>query len=88
MDFLICGIYKEMVQMNQKQKVTDFENKVMVPCGEGTVRELQMDTHTVLYLKWITNKNLTYNTCSSAQCYWQPGWEGRLGVNRYMYVNG
>ena len=88
MAFLICGIYKEMAQMNQKQKVTDFENKVMVPCGEGTVRELQMDTHTILYLKWITNKNLTYNTCSSALCYWQPGWEGRLGVNRYMYVNG
>ena len=71
-----------------KHKVTDFENKVMVPCGEGTVRELQMDMHAILYLKRITNKNLTYNTCSSAQCYWQPGWEGRLGVNGYMYVNG
>ena len=60
----------------------------MVPGGEGTVRKLQMDMHTILYLKWITNKDLTYNTCSYAQCYWKPGWEGRLGVNGYMYVNG
>ena len=60
----------------------------MVPGREGTVRKLQMDMHTILYLKWITNKDLTYNTCSSAQCYWKPAWEGRLGVHGYMYVNG
>ena len=27
-------------------------------CGEGTVRELGTDMYTLLYLKWITNKDL------------------------------
>ena len=29
--------------------------------GEGTVREFGMDMDTLLYLKWITNKDLLYN---------------------------
>ena len=37
--------------------------------GEGTVRELGMDMHTLLYLKWITNKVLLYSTGNSAQYY-------------------
>ena len=28
--------------------------------GEGIVREFGMDMYTLLYLKWITNKNLVY----------------------------
>ena len=28
-----------------------------------------MDMYTVLYLKWITNKDLLYSTENSAQCY-------------------
>ena len=30
--------------------------------GEGTVRELGMAMYTLLYLKWITNKDLFYKT--------------------------
>ena len=30
--------------------------------GEGTVRGLGMDAYTLLYLKWITNKDLFYKT--------------------------
>ena len=37
--------------------------------GEGIVRELGMDVYTLLYLKWITNKDLLYSTWNSAQCY-------------------
>ena len=37
--------------------------------GEGIVREFGMDMCTLSYLKWITNKDLLYSTCSSAQCY-------------------
>ena len=33
------------------------------------VREFGMDKHTLLYLKWITNKDLLYNTENSAQYY-------------------
>ena len=43
--------------------------------------------YALLYLKWITR------TCCRAQAnllsaMWQPGWEGSLGENRYMYVYG
>ena len=36
---------------------------------EGIVGEFGMDMYTLLYLKWITNKDLLYNTWNSAQCY-------------------
>ena len=35
----------------------------------GTVRELGIDMYTLLYLRWITNKDLLYSTGNSAQCY-------------------
>ena len=37
--------------------------------GEEIVREFGMDIYTLLYLKWITNKDLLYSTQNSAQCY-------------------
>ena len=37
--------------------------------GEGIVREFGMNMYTLLYLKWITNKDLLYCTGNSAQCY-------------------
>ena len=30
--------------------------------GEGTVREMGTDMYTLLYLKWIANKDLSYRT--------------------------
>ena len=33
---------------------------------EGTVREFGIDVYTLLYLKWIINKALLYNTGNSA----------------------
>ena len=47
-----------------------------------------MDMYTLLYSKWITNKDLLYSTGNSAQCYVVPGWEGSLGENGYMYMYG
>ena len=37
--------------------------------GEGTVKEFWTDMYTLLYLKWITNKDILYGTWNSAQCY-------------------
>ena len=37
--------------------------------GEGRVREFGMDMYTLLYLKWITNKDLLYSTWNSVQRY-------------------
>ena len=41
---------------------------------------------TMLYLKWITNKDLLYSTWNSAQCFLAAGWERSLGENGHMYT--
>ena len=51
--------------------------------GEGIVKEFGMDMHTLLYLKWITSKDLQ-GTLLNAM--WQPGWEGSLEENGYMFM--
>ena len=64
-----------MIQMNlqNRNRLTDLEKwNLSLPEGkmrEGIVREFGMDTYTLLYLKWITNKDLLYSTGNSAQCY-------------------
>ena len=41
----------------------------MVAGGQGIVKDFGMVKYTLLYLKWITNKNLLYSIWDSAQCY-------------------
>ena len=48
-----------------------------------------MDMYALLYLKWITNKDLLYSTGDSAQCYvaaWMGGESGgeRIRVNAWL----
>ena len=50
------------------------------------VREFGVDMYTLLYLKWVTNKDLLYSMGNSAQCYVAAGWEGNLG-GEYMKDN-
>ena len=57
-----------MKEFNRK-RLTDLENKLMVARGEQTVRELGMVMYTLLYLKWITNKDRLYSTGNSARCH-------------------
>ena len=56
-----------------RNRLTDLENKLMVTRGEGLgggiVREFGIDMYTLLYLKWIINKDLLYSTGNSAQYY-------------------
>ena len=56
MAFLICGIQKEMIQMNVKnrKRLTDSEKELMVGGGGQGVWE---GLYTLLYLKWVTNKD-------------------------------
>ena len=74
MTFLICGLQKEMMQMNlqNRKRLTDLENKLMAAkeeeWGRGIVREFGIDMYTLLYLKWITNKDHLYSTGNSTQC--------------------
>ena len=43
---------------------------------EGIVREFGMNMYTLLYLKWITNKDPLYSMWNSAQCY-VTAWMGQ-----------
>ena len=36
---------------------------------EGMVREFGMDAYTLVYLKWMNNKDPLYSTWNSVQCY-------------------
>ena len=55
--------------------------------GEGIVREFGMNMYTLLYLKWITNKDPLYSTWNSAQCY-AADWMGKEfgGERIHVYV--
>ena len=44
--------------------------------GEGIVREFRINIGTLLYLKWITNKDLPLAQGTLLSVMWQPGWEG------------
>ena len=49
-----------------------ISNKLMVTeenGREGIISESGMDMYTLLYLKWITNKDLLYGTVNSDQYY-------------------
>ena len=54
----------------------------------GIAREFRMDMSKLLYLKWITNKDLLYSIGNSAQCY-VAAWMGEsLGKKGYIYTCG
>ena len=73
-----------------KQKQTLRLGEQIYDCrGRGIVRELRVVMYTLLYLKWITNKDLlcvAHGTLLNVM--WQPGWEGSLGKKGYMYMYG
>ena len=53
--------------------------------GEGIVREFGMDVYTLLYLKWITNKDRLYSTGNSADCY-MAAWMGREFGEEWIHI--
>ena len=58
--------------------------------GEGVVRKLEMDVYTLLYFKWITNKDLLYSTWNSDHCYaaaWMGGEFGGEWVHVYVCLS-
>ena len=72
-----------------KQRLTDLEHKFMVAerrMGGGIVRELGMGMYTLLYLKWITNKDLLYRIRNSARCY-VAAWKGGEFGGEWVYVD-
>ena len=53
---------------------------------EGIVREFGVNMYTLLYLKWITNKDLLYSTGNSAQCY-VAVWMGEDFGGEWIHVH-
>ena len=51
-------------------------------------RGFEMDRYTLLYFKWVTNKDHYRAQGTLFNVMWQPGWEGSLGENGYMYMYG
>ena len=47
-----------------------------------------MDMYALLYLKWITDKDLLYSKGIQLNVMWQPGWEGSLGGEWIQYMHG
>ena len=49
-----------------------------------------MNMHTLLYLRWVTNKVLWYSTGNSAQCYvadWMGGEFGGRWIHVYIWLS-
>ena len=49
-----------------------------------------MDMYTLLYLKWVTNKDLLYSTWNSAQSYMVAWMEGKFGgewIHVYVWLS-
>ena len=53
--------------------------------GEWIVREFGMDTYPLLYLKWITSKDLRCNTRNPTRCY-VAAWMGGEFREEYLHV--
>ena len=50
-----------------------------------SVLQFGMDMYTLLYLKWITNKDLLYSTRNSAQCY-VAAWMGGEFGGKWIHI--
>ena len=72
-----------MIQMNLQNRKRLTENKLRIARGKGTVREHCLKT--LLYLKWLTNKDLLRSTWNSAQCY-VPVWMGSGVGGEWIHV--
>ena len=80
---ILCGIlYMWNLKRNDTNELTHktegdsqtYQKTNFYDCqGEGMVM------HTLLYLKWITNKDLLFSIWNSAQCYVAVWMEGEFG---------
>ena len=69
-------------------RLTDLENCWGESWREGMVREFGMDMYTLLYLKWITNRDLLCSIWNSAKCYVAAWMAGASGGEWIMYMYG
>ena len=77
--------------LQSRNRDTDVENKLTDTTWErgGWVNwEIEVDIHTLLYIKQITNKNLVYTARGTLlNALWWSKREGNLKKRGYMYKN-
>ena len=73
---------------------TSLWNELMVPreegYREGIVREFGMNMYMLLYLRWLTNKDLLYSGRASARYYmaaWMGGEFGREWIHVHVWLS-
>ena len=55
--------------------------------GQRKAGEFGMERYTLLYLKWVTNKDQLYSTGNTAQCYVAAWIGGEFGGElKYMHI--
>ena len=70
----------ELTKQKETHRLTERTYGCQVGEGweEGIVREFGINMYTLLYLSWITKKDLLFNTRNPAHCY-VPAWIGVWG---------
>ena len=72
---------KGQVKRKEGKKIKGCTGKIK----PRIVRLFEMDMYTLLYLKWVTNKDLLYGSGKSAQCY-VVAWIGREFRGEWIHV--
>ena len=76
--------YKQIYLQN-RNRLTDLEN-LWLPGGRGgIVRKFGMEMYTLLYLKWVTHKDVVCGTGNSAQCH-VAAWMGEGVGGEWIHV--
>ena len=58
--------------------------------GKGIVREFGINMYTLLYVKWVTNRDILYSTGNSTQCYvadWMRGEFRGEWIHIYVWLS-
>ena len=58
----------------------------MVKTQSSIVREFGINIYSLIYLKWISNKDLLYSTGNSAECY-VAAWMGGEFGGEWLHVH-
>ena len=83
-DLFYCGFesFHSLHYITHKKKVSNIEK---CSVRKRIVREVGMGMYTLLYLKWVTSKDLLYSTWNSAQCY-VASWMGEEFGGEWVHV--
>ena len=85
-------LYRQNLERNELayKTETDSENELMVvrreECREGILKEFGIDTYSLLYLKWVNNKDLLRSTGNSSQYSVMIYTGNHLKKSGYMYM--